>query len=656
MNVTEFLAALPWGPPKTVQTRVGERVLRTCAPTEDFWSAWRGSKNELKRAGLSVGKGRDGSWEVCWWAQVSAEVRRVQQAAVIESRAADSDLAVPAPAGLSYLPYQRAGIAYALARQNTLIADEMGLGKTIQAIGVINADESLRRVLIICPASLRLNWQRECERWLVMPRRIEIANGKAYPHNAEIVIINYDILGKHEEALASPWDLIIADEAHYLKNRKAQRTRAALAIPSTRYLFLTGTPITNRPIELFPLLTKLDPQGLGANWYQFAKRYCGAHQTRFGFDTRGATNLDELQTRLRSTCMVRRRKADVLTELPAKRRQVIELAANGSAALVEGEIQAARLHDEEIAALRLRVELAKTSDNEDEYRAAVNALKEGISAQFSEMSKLRHDLAVAKVPSIIEHLESAIDQGLVVCFAHHKDVLSALKEAFPGAVMLVGDTPMDERQAAVDAFQNGQSKLFLGSIGAAGVGITLTAAAHVVFAELDWVPANMSQAEDRCHRIGQRSSVLVQHLVFENSLDANMARKLIEKQAVIDAALDAALDNEVQAVITTAAEEIGSAELTFAQVAKESADISDEHIALVHRGLKRLDGVCDGAYTRDNVGFAACDSWLGKRLAAQAELSPKQAVLGRKLLRRYRKTQLSADFAALWNNEKGERK
>jgi len=192
-------------------------------------------------------------------------IEEQKAAAREQSRATDAAIDIPAPTGLTYLPYQKAGIAYAINRANCLIGDEMGLGKTIQAIGVINADPTIRRVLVICPASLKINWLREMNRWLVIPHRIAIANG-TFP-TEDIVIINYDILKKHAASLrAMAWDLLIIDEAHYLKNPKALRTievlgkynkdlsKAITPIPAKQKIFLTGTPITNRPIELWPIL------------------------------------------------------------------------------------------------------------------------------------------------------------------------------------------------------------------------------------------------------------------------------------------------------------------------------------------------------------------------------------------------------------------
>jgi SWI/SNF-related matrix-associated actin-dependent regulator 1 of chromatin subfamily A len=483
----------------------------------------------------------------------AADQIRLAATSLDSSRAVSSDISVPVPEGMDYLPFQRAGIAYALARPATLIGDEMGLGKTIQAIGLINARPDIRTVLIICPASLKLNWKRELEKWLVVKRSIGIAAGKAWPGACDIVICNFDIIANFLPIIhGRQWDLLVVDESHFLKNPKTKRTKLVLgaktktapipAIQATRRLFLTGTPICNRPVELWPLVHALDPNDIGRNWVGFVRRYCNGHQTRFGWDVSGASNLTELQERLRSKIMVRRMKSDVLTELPPKRRQVIELPCNGAKPYVEAELAAWESKEALLADLKNQAEALKDGDPA-EYKAAVDALKSAVSVAFSEMAKARHDTAVAKVPSLIAFLHDLIDDdpdAKIVFFAHHHDVIDSVMAEFSGvAVKFTGETNMDDRQLAVDTFQtNPKCQLFVASITAAGVGITLTASSHVIFGELDWVPGNVSQAEDRCHRIGQHDSVLVQHVVLDGSLDALMARRLIEKQQVIDAALN----------------------------------------------------------------------------------------------------------------------
>lgn len=470
----------------------------------------------------------------------SLNARRVE--ALEASRATDAVIDIPAPAGLSYLPYQRAGIAFAAQRSATLIADEMGLGKTIQSLGVINLNAGIKKVLVVCPASLRLNWKRELEKWLVRPLSIGIATAKELPET-DVVIVNYDILNKLPALANIEFDLLVGDECHFAKNQKALRSKAFYKLQAKNKIFLTGTPITNRPSELFPIVNALDPATF-PNFMQFARRYCNAHATRFGWDFSGAANLPELQEKLRASIMIRRLKKDVLTDLPAKRRQIIEFPANGAGKIIKNEQETVARHEAALKELRAAVKRAKTSTNSGEYERAVARLKDAVRVAFEEMSRLRRETAIAKIPYVIDHLRDLISEDStykVVLMAHHKQVVREIAAAFGDkAVVLTGDTSMEARQQTVDAFQNPDSgiQIFVGSIRAAGVGITLTASAHVVFAELDWTPAAISQAEDRVHRIGQQGSVLVQTLVLEGSLDAKFAKTIAKKLNVIEKTLD----------------------------------------------------------------------------------------------------------------------
>ena len=570
------------------------------------------------------------------------------------SSAKDAKISVPAPKGLEYMPFQRAGIAFGMGRDNVLIGDEMGLGKTIQAIGLINASEA-KRVLIVCPASLRLNWKNELENWLTADLSIGIAQGKKYP-TADVTIINYDIIHTHADALrAQEWDVMIADEIHYCKNEKARRTQFTLGytksekkngnwedvvkvapIPAKKRVFLTGTPIANRPIELWPIVNAL---GVFDNFWGYAKRYCNAHKNQWGWDFTGSSNLSELQEMLRTEVMVRRLKKDVLTDLPAKIRQVIEIPANGASAFVTAEREAWDEWEDKITDLRAAVELAKASDDPADYEQAINALREGLQVAFGEMSKMRHETAVAKIPHIVNHLEEVLqEKDKVVVMAHHHSVIDGLSEELSDAeikhVTLTGKDSLTARQAAVDAFQeDAEVKVFIGSIQAAGVGITLTAASHVIFAELDWVPANLSQAEDRCHRIGQTDSVLVQHLVLEGSMDANMAKKIVEKQHVIDTALDKDIPEFKIPTIPT----VETTETPRKKIEEAAAKLTPEQIEAIHMGLQELAEMCDGAREIDGMGFNKFDTAIGKSLAGAIKLSPKQAALGHRLVRKYRR-------------------
>jgi hypothetical protein len=546
------------------------------------------------------------------------------------------------------LPEQQEAVCIAVDAPDRLYVAEHCIvtHNTIQAAGVVNASPDAKRILVICPASLRLNWRRELTKWLVHSYTIGVVDKNDYP-DTDIIIVNYDVIDRHKEKLdAVNWDIMIVDEVHYLKNPKAKRTKQVFGsskrgddiapIPAKRRVFLTGTPILNRPVELFPIIHALDAERW-PSFFSYGVRYCAGYQDRFGWDFSGASNLEELQDRLRSTIMIRRLKMDVLTELPPKRRQIIEFEPTPSIRkLVNKESAVWESNADVIESLRLAVELSKVSDDIEDYKNAVASLREGMTSHFTEMAALRREIAVAKVPFVVEHVRNASEK--VVIFAHHKDVIRALQDELGSeAVHLMGDTKMEDRQKAVDAFQNDDSvRYFIGSIKAAGVGLTLTASSHVVFAELDWVPGNLSQAEDRLHRIGQLNSVLVQHLVLQESLDATMAQTIIDKQEVIDKALDDKYEVHVPAV-----PDFGAIKLpTFEQVAKEAKEtvISDEEKQELLRKLRILAALdADHAVSQNMVGFNKLDTRIGHDLASKNFLSNKQGVIARKLVQKYRR-------------------
>ncbi len=573
----------------------------------------------------------------------------------------------PVPEGLSYMPFQKAGIEFAINSKNILFGDEMGLGKTIQAIGIINADKTIKKILVICPASLKINWQREIEKWSIRPLSIGFANDN-FPIT-DIVIINYDILDKHEKSIREiNWDFLIADECHKVKNPKSQRAQQIFGwkgkikktinkksvevevditpIKARKIAFLTGTPIVNRPIELWPIAHFLSPETFN-NFWGYAKQYCAAYQGKYGWDLSGASNLKELQAKLRSSIMVRRLKKDVLTELPAKQRQVIVIPANGCANVVADEKTAWNNYQDNLILLKAQIELAKT-EGDEEYKQALENLKQGAQTAFTEIAKMRHAVAVAKAPSIAESIKEMIEEDSakkVVVFAHHHDVVSILmKELGNKAVQLTGQDKLENRQIAVDRFQNDPKiQVFVGSITAAGVGITLTAASHVIFAELDWVPGNISQAEDRLHRIGQQNNVLVQHIVLDGSLDVQMAQTIVRKQEIIDKGLDNLSELDIPA--------LPIAEIETIHVSKKDiVELKQNQIEAIHNGLKILTGMCDGAIEQDNMGFNKFDTYLGKNLAMQDSLTNRQAILGRKLVIKYQR-QLSEEIISIAKGE-----
>ena len=657
-TLEDLLASLKFSTPVEVATKKGPRMKSQATLKPDMIARLEEHRNALWDRGYSVGEWPRGSgkWSLTKWEPMPEKIIVQRKEAKLMSRATDADINVPAPEGCAYLGYQRAGIAFGHERPAVFIGDEMGLGKTIQAIGLMNANPDLERILILCPASIKINWKSELEKWLVKKRTIFIADSKVFPVDLEgnvlrcITIINYDVIAKHERAIKdTEWDMVVADEAHRLKNPKAIRTRMVVGARATKKekeagmadvpgitakkrLLLTGTPICNKPIELYPLIHYLDPITWSSFW-KFAARYCGASQDN-GWNCDGAQNLDELQDRLRSTIMVRRLKKDVLTELPPKTRKIVEIPADAATRRLLN--QEREIYNEEAEEhLQTQVELAKASDNPEAYKAAVAALKLKMKATFEGLSTVRRELAEAKadMPIVHELLEEAVeDSDKTIIFAHHKSVIAKLAGKFgEAAVTITGDTPLPDRQSNVDRFQNDPTcKVIIGSIGAMGVGLTLTASSHVIMFELDWVPGNVSQAEDRAHRIGQKDNVLVEHYVVEGSLDAVMAKRIIAKQDVIDQALD-----DITKESDVPAPSKGGTGKTFDQLAKEATGMTVDQRNAAVMAIRQLAEYCDGAAKRDGAGFNKIDAGIGRHLAQCPSLTPKQCALARKIALKY---------------------
>lgn len=479
------------------------------------------------------------------------------------------DISIPTPVGMTFKDYQKVGIEFMVRDdercQNTLLGDEMGLGKTIQVIGAINylsdalAGRKLKRVVIVCPASLKLNWAKELRKWLVGSLTYGIVEPKYYPPNRNILIINYDILDKWMERILAegPINLLVADEAHYLKNPNTKRSKLFYGIAADRRIYCSGTPIVNRPRELFPLVHSLDPEQF-PRFVTFGIRYCNGHKSGGSWDFSGASNLEELQARLRSTIMVRRLKKDVLRELPPKTRNIIELPATKTmSSVLRRELEAYGEREPMLDALRERIKEAKQASDTVAYEQAVQEFKQTSGKLLGDISTLRKEVALLKLPLVISYLEEiwkGDPERKIVLWCHHHFMMDNFRDHFnnfvthgPDGVSKVsrscvkfsGSETLQERDKAVERFQNDPNcLLFIGQTLAGGVGITLTAASHCIFAELDWVPGNITQAEDRLHRMGQQDNVLVEHLVMEGSLDCRIAQKIVEKQKVIDEAMN----------------------------------------------------------------------------------------------------------------------
>jgi len=422
-------------------------------------------------------------------------------------------------------PFQRQGVAFLEARNGrALLADQMGLGKTAQALAWLQLRQDVRPAIIVCPASLKLNWQKEAYKWMNAPNTQILSGTKASePIIGEILIINYAILSNWLEALqaVSP-EALILDEAHFIKNAQAKRTKATkrLAKGVPHVLALTGTPIVNRPIEGYNALKLVDETVVPSFW-TYAKKFCAAYHDGFGWNFKGASNTQELSEKLNSTVMLRRRKEDVLKDLPPK-----------SYAYTPFDISNRKQYDR---ASRDFVQWLAEQGHRDKAERASNA------ETLARIEGLKQLAVKGKLEQAKEWVENFLDSnGKLVLFATHKEVIDALMQTFGDrAVKVDGSISGPDREAAKDRFQNDDSfRLFVGNIQAAGTGLTLTAACDVAFLELPWSPSDLDQAADRCHRIGQEDSVTVWYLLASGTIEEEIAELIDYKRQVVDAVID----------------------------------------------------------------------------------------------------------------------
>lgn len=439
---------------------------------------------------------------------------------------------------------------------------------TGQAFLVMNMRQNIE-ALIVCPSILKYNWLKEARKWLVgnvkayiyESKKIRIYEKQLTPHNKQTTlhIINYDILPKFlERLLGTPFNFFVADESVYIKNPESNRTKVCqqLAKKAMWKIFITGTPIYNKPKDLYVPLNLIDPQMFG-NAFQFYKRYCGAERKKFGKKQvvlfNGATNVDELNQILRANYMVRRMAKDVLKDLPDKIKDVIVLQEEDLSVIVEKE--KAALGNSKKQQSQLQSDLAKLRElaqNNEAYKSIYNdkvkTLRESKFKSFGEISKIRKELAIKKVPYVIdfvkEHLESNEDpNGKIVVFGHHQEVLEAIYAALRQykPVLVYGKSSDTDRQKAIKLFSEpNDCRVFIGSMGSAGSGVDglQNHCNTMVFAELDWTPALVDQAESRLQRIGQKNTVWVYHIVADGSIDSRIAKIMVEKEELSRQILD----------------------------------------------------------------------------------------------------------------------
>ena len=420
--------------------------------------------------------------------------------------------------------FQSKGVAFIEHNKGrALIADEMGLGKTVQALAWLHLHPELRPAIVVCPASVKLNWKKEAMIWLDKPK-VQILSG-TNPTKiwGNIIIINYDILPDWQVKLKSLIPkVMITDECHYFKSKQAKRTKAvkALAKGIPHFIALSGTPIVNRPIEAYTAIKIISPNLFPDEW-MYAKRYCNAKHNGWGWDFGGSSNAEELHKTLSNTIMIRRLKSEVLKDLPEKIRSHIPM-----------ELTNRKDYD---WAEENFIQFVRETKGIEAARKASNA------EAFASIEGLKQLAVKGKLKQAIEWISDFIEvQDKLIVFATHKFVIDELMNTFGKiAVKIDGSVVQNERQNAVDSFQNKpEIKLFIGNIKAAGIGITLTASSNVVFLELPWTPGDLVQAEDRCHRIGQKNSVTIHYLLAADTIEEKIADLIDNKRKVLDAVLD----------------------------------------------------------------------------------------------------------------------
>lgn len=429
------------------------------------------------------------------------------------------------------LSHQKEAIEKLAGSKRFILADDMGVGKTTSAV-IAALETGAKKILIICPASLKINWQREIQNY--SDKSVYICEGKKFSTDEDFTIVNYDILknfydikDKDNSLIStSNFDLVILDEAHMISNPQAQRTKIINTFVKKieRVWLLTGTPMTSRPINYYNILNIIESP-VAANWMAYAIRYCQGYQFNAGkrkvWNVQGASNLDELRERT-SKQILRRLKEDVL-DLP----------------------------DKIITPIYLRLKSKEYEDLMGEYfNWYENKSEESLSltVQFSKLMKVRKVIADEKINNTIEIAENIIEQGKkVIIFTNFTETLQLLHNHFgKSSVYLDGSCSKVQRQFAVDQFQeNDKINVFIGNLKAAGVGLTLTSAEVVIMNDLSFVPAEHAQAEDRAYRYGQKNNVLVYYPLFENTIEGAIYDILNRKKKIINTVMGDQIDDDM---------------------------------------------------------------------------------------------------------------
>tara|TARA_R110002073_G_scaffold148366_4_gene301503 strand:+ start:7674 stop:9362 length:1689 start_codon:yes stop_codon:yes gene_type:complete len=438
--------------------------------------------------------------------------------------------------GFTYTPrdYQLESLGYALNKGNLINGDDVGLGKTFEAIIYAETTNSFP-CLVIVPASVKYNWGEKWEEIVGSKRDISIIESsetKTRKNNwdAEVVIINYDIIGKKQgrgatvkfkELTSTKWKMVIFDEAHFLKEKKAQRSKAAKMIikpDDIKIQLLTGTATMSKPVELWNLLLLIKSEKYVAeDWYQFVRRYCGGYIGKFGWVTDGATNILELNQKLRDNCYIRREKKDVLKELPEVITEVIKVPITNKRAVIKAT--------ENIIDYLLETKGVEAAEKAEE---AEHLVALGVLRKLSIEGKLK------AIESYLKDWSQSSEKLLV--FGLHREPLDYLSEKFK-AELIAGGVSSKDKQRIVKEWQTNKSQFLFANMESAGTGVDglQNVCSNMIITELPWRPSDLWQVIGRLDRSGQKNSPNIKYLLSDDTIDIQMWEMLQAKEEVITA-------------------------------------------------------------------------------------------------------------------------
>jgi SWI/SNF-related matrix-associated actin-dependent regulator 1 of chromatin subfamily A len=532
-----------FGSPSEVHLRQGDsKFIRTASVTPAKLDFFRDNRLLLNQRGIvhrSKWGGHAGEMEFAWWLDRPTLAQERAKEAFEASKATESTFQVPMGSGIVLRPYQAAAVEYLHKRKAFLLGDDLGLGKTLTIVGVINACPKIHRVLVICPKSVRDGWWREFNRGLVNRRSVAFAEGGIWP-SADIVITHYQICSKFEKQLTEfMWDMVVIDEGHFLRNRKAKMTRTILGgradnrrglaacsgIQGRVKAILTGTPLANSPMDLYPYLRWADRDTWGS-YTDFQRDYALSPDSHH-----------KLHRKLREWGLLRRRKKEVEKDLPEMTRSLIVIEAHtpDQLAVISRESKLLASREEELKRV-----MSEADFSENVESRLIRALK----IPATELAAMRRATADALFPDSLEQAISILEQvDKLLIFAHHRDIIlrfvDALKEFNP--VHYMGGMGSGHLSQAIATFQKDPScRVFVAAITATGTGVDglQEACSTMLFAEDDWLAVMSDQAAGRLHRIGQKRHVNAYHMALEGSVGIRILKVSMDKRRIADRVVD----------------------------------------------------------------------------------------------------------------------